>query len=145
MREGDDLVLLLLQRSLDVRERHSIAKRCNDLVDLRAVGAQTSAEIDFGLDRRAYPHSPVGETITEVTAIEDERVLAGLDKVGRDLTTGPVLAPSLKSFFDKVTRTWSQPSVPEPAMMNGWASWVKSNSLSIRMQSPKTGMKSAET
>ena len=29
--------------------------------------------------------------------------------------------------------------------MNGWASWVKSSSLSIRMQSPKTGMKSAET
>lgn len=100
MREGDNLILLLLQRSLDVRERHSIAKRCNDLVDLRAVGAQTSAEIDFGLDRRAYPHSPVGETITEVTAIEDKRVLARLNKVGRDLTTGPASAPSLKSFLD---------------------------------------------
>ena len=41
-------------------------------------------------------------------------------------------------------RTWSQPRVPEPAMMNGCAACAKRTSRIMRMQSPNTGMKSGE-
>lgn len=90
MGKGDHLVLLLLQCRLELRERNSVAKRCNNLVHLRAVGTQAVTRVNDRLTRRAYPNLPVGETIAEVTAVEDKRVLAGLNEVGRNLTIGPV-------------------------------------------------------
>lgn len=93
--------------------------------------------------------SPVGEAITKVAAVEDEDVLARFNKVGGDLPGGPELEEEEGRAAPRDAggseRTWSQPRVPEPEMMKGWASWVKRTCLIMRMQSPNTGMKSGET
>lgn len=67
MGDGQDLVLLLGEGSLDVGELGASTNGAVELGDLGAVGAEG-----------------VGEAITEVAGAQDERILAGLDQVGRD-------------------------------------------------------------
>lgn len=63
--DGDDLVLLLLEGLLDLRERGPLTDRGLELSGTHAIGLQAG-----------------GERVTEVASVQDEGVLIPLDQVG---------------------------------------------------------------
>ena len=104
---------------------------------------------------------PLSKAVCKVPAVQDERVLAGLDKVGSNLntvsTTGhPFTNPQSTPDPNQAShcpqsrmaaRPWSteSPCRTTPQSTIAHALPASLTHLVIRMQSPKTGMKSADT
>lgn len=121
VREGHQLVLLLLEGGFEIRKRDGRTEWRLELVNICAIRAE--ARVPNFKVRTAHKVGgarclPICEAVSKVAGVQNECIFAGLDEVGGDLSkeTG---SQRRARRGRREKRTMSQPRVPEPAMRNG--------------------------